>query len=89
MSNVEELDHTDLGCMALRKKEGSIGLCPLPDPDPSLFQMMSPREPVEALSRSVKSCGLPCLADRVEFRCTGLRFVWLDRFESGPGLPCR
>jgi len=51
--NVEELDHTDWHVWPFAKG-GSIGLCPLPDPDPSLFQMMSPREPVEGIESAVQ-----------------------------------
>ncbi len=52
--NVDELDHTDWHVWPFAKG-GSIGLCPLPDPDhPSLFQMMSPREPVEGIESAIQ-----------------------------------
>jgi 2-polyprenyl-6-methoxyphenol hydroxylase-like FAD-dependent oxidoreductase len=53
---VEGLDHTDWHVWPLAKG-GSIGLCPLPEP--SLFQMMSPKEReegVESAIRRVSAC---------------------------------
>jgi len=76
---------TQIGMYGLRKG-GSIGLCPLPDPDPSLFQMMSPREPVEGIESAVQRVGgLPCLADRVEFDVPACG-PYGRSLESGPGL---
>jgi 2-polyprenyl-6-methoxyphenol hydroxylase-like FAD-dependent oxidoreductase len=49
--NVEELDHTDWHVWPFAKG-GSIGLCPLPEP--SLFQMMSPREPAEGIESAIR-----------------------------------
>jgi 2-polyprenyl-6-methoxyphenol hydroxylase-like FAD-dependent oxidoreductase len=48
---VEELDHTDWHVWPFATG-GSIGLCPLPEP--SLFQMMSPREPAEGIEASIQ-----------------------------------
>jgi len=48
---VEELDHTDWHVWPFAKG-GSIGLCPLPEP--SLFQMMSPREPAEGTEAAIQ-----------------------------------
>jgi 2-polyprenyl-6-methoxyphenol hydroxylase-like FAD-dependent oxidoreductase len=48
---VEELDHTVWHVWPFTKG-GSIGLCPLPGP--SLFQMMSPREPPEGIELSIQ-----------------------------------
>jgi 2-polyprenyl-6-methoxyphenol hydroxylase-like FAD-dependent oxidoreductase len=49
--NVEELDHTDWHVWPF-VKGGPIGLCPLPEP--SLFQMMSPREPAEGIGLAIR-----------------------------------
>jgi 2-polyprenyl-6-methoxyphenol hydroxylase-like FAD-dependent oxidoreductase len=49
--NVEELDHTEWHIWPFAKG-GSIGLCPLPEP--SLFQMMSPREPAEGIESAIR-----------------------------------
>jgi 2-polyprenyl-6-methoxyphenol hydroxylase-like FAD-dependent oxidoreductase len=48
--NLEELDHTDWHVWPFAKG-GSIALCPLPDA--SLFQLMSPREPVEGIEAAI------------------------------------
>jgi len=48
---VEALDHTDWHVWPLAKG-GAIGLCPLPEP--SFFQMMSPREPAEGIELAVR-----------------------------------
>jgi 2-polyprenyl-6-methoxyphenol hydroxylase-like FAD-dependent oxidoreductase len=48
---IEELDHTDWHVWPFAKG-GSIALCPLPEP--SLFQMMSPREPVEGIDLAIQ-----------------------------------
>jgi len=48
---VEGLDHTDWHVWPLARG-GSIALCPLPEP--SLFQMMSPREPAEGIEAVVQ-----------------------------------
>jgi len=48
---VEELDHTDWHVWPFAKG-GSIGLCPLPEP--SLFQMMSRREPAEGIEAAIQ-----------------------------------
>jgi 2-polyprenyl-6-methoxyphenol hydroxylase-like FAD-dependent oxidoreductase len=48
---VEGLDHTDWHVWPFAKG-GTIGLCPLPEP--SLFQMMSPREPAEGIEAAVQ-----------------------------------
>jgi 2-polyprenyl-6-methoxyphenol hydroxylase-like FAD-dependent oxidoreductase len=48
---VEELDHMVWHVWPFAKG-GSIGLCPLPGP--SLFQMMSPREPPEGIEVSIQ-----------------------------------
>jgi 2-polyprenyl-6-methoxyphenol hydroxylase-like FAD-dependent oxidoreductase len=48
---VEEFDHTDWHVWPFAKG-GSIGLCPLPEP--SLFQMMSPREPAEGIESAIQ-----------------------------------
>jgi 2-polyprenyl-6-methoxyphenol hydroxylase-like FAD-dependent oxidoreductase len=48
---VEELDHTDWHVWPFAKG-GSIGLCPLTEP--SLFQMMSPREPAEGIEVAIQ-----------------------------------
>lgn len=48
--NIEELDHTDWHVWPFAKG-GSIGLCPLPEP--SLFQMMSPRKPAEGIDLAI------------------------------------
>jgi 2-polyprenyl-6-methoxyphenol hydroxylase-like FAD-dependent oxidoreductase len=55
---VEELDHTDWHVWPFAKG-GAIGLCPLPEP--SLFQMMSQREPaegIEAAIRQISGCNV-------------------------------
>jgi 2-polyprenyl-6-methoxyphenol hydroxylase-like FAD-dependent oxidoreductase len=51
--SVEGLDHTDWHVWPFAKG-GPIGLCPLPDADPSLFQMMSRREPVEGIESAIE-----------------------------------
>jgi len=48
---VEELDHSHWHIWPFAKG-GSIGLCPLPEP--SLFQLMSPREPKEGIEAAVQ-----------------------------------
>jgi len=69
--------------MALRKR-GSIGPLSAARPLTLRFSDVSPREPVEALSRRSKSCGLPCLADRVEFDVPACGSYGRS-LESGPG----
>jgi len=49
--NVEELDHTEWHVWPFAKG-GSISLCPLPEP--SLFQMMSAREPAEGVELAIE-----------------------------------
>jgi 2-polyprenyl-6-methoxyphenol hydroxylase-like FAD-dependent oxidoreductase len=63
----EELDHTDWHIWPLAKG-GSIGLCPLPEP--SLFQMMSSREPAEGVEAAV---------ERVS-GCKVTRIVWSSMY---------
>jgi len=48
---VEGLSHTDWHVWPFAKG-GAIGLCPLPEP--SLFQMMSPREPAEGIEVAIQ-----------------------------------
>jgi 2-polyprenyl-6-methoxyphenol hydroxylase-like FAD-dependent oxidoreductase len=48
---VEDLDHSHWHVWPFAKG-GAIGLCPLPEP--SLFQLMSPREPAEGLGAAVQ-----------------------------------
>jgi 2-polyprenyl-6-methoxyphenol hydroxylase-like FAD-dependent oxidoreductase len=48
---LEGLDHTDWHVWPLAKG-GSIALCPLPEP--SLFQLMLPREPAEGIEEAVQ-----------------------------------
>jgi 2-polyprenyl-6-methoxyphenol hydroxylase-like FAD-dependent oxidoreductase len=64
---VEELGQADWHVWPFAKG-GSIGLCPLPEP--SLFQMMSPREPAEGIEVAIQ---------RVS-GCHGSQMVWSSMY---------
>jgi 2-polyprenyl-6-methoxyphenol hydroxylase-like FAD-dependent oxidoreductase len=78
--NVEELDHTDWHVWPFAKG-GAIGLCPLPEP--SLFQMMSAREPakgIESAIQTVAGCQVTGIAWSSMYR-PAVRMV--DRLRAG------
>jgi 2-polyprenyl-6-methoxyphenol hydroxylase-like FAD-dependent oxidoreductase len=77
---VEGLDHTDWHVWPLAKG-GTVGLCPLPEP--SLFQLMSRREPaegIEAATQRVSGCKVTQIAWSSMYR-PAVRMV--DRLRVG------